>query len=326
MSAPDNGEFELIERLIEGLPASGPRVRLGPGDDAAVTEPGGATATTVDGFVEDVHFTLPEFPPEAVGRKALAATLSDLAAMGAEAGEAYAIVGLPDYLDPGFAERMHAGMAEVAARHGVELLGGDVSRAPLLVLGMTAVGHEPAETRFVPRSGATAGQRVVVTGELGGAAAGLMLLSGEGDVPEAAALRDRQLDPAPRLAEGLALAAAGAGAMIDISDGLGADSGHIARASGVRIEIELGRLPVQPGVEELAGSPEAALELAASGGEDFELLACLPAEHLEAASKAVLEAGGRLTEIGEVTDGEGVSLRMPDGSELKPRGYDHLDQ
>ncbi|MGZ5313528.1 MAG: thiamine-phosphate kinase [Solirubrobacterales bacterium] len=319
-------EFELIEAIRARLPATGDRTRVGPGDDAAVTEPAGATATTIDAVVEGVHFTLPEFSPAAVGRKALAASLSDLAAMGAEPGEAYVALGLPERFDEDFCLAIADGLGEVAAREGVAVGGGDLSRAPVLIVAVTAVGHEPTGGGFVTRAGARPGDAVAVTGELGGGAAGLRLLGGEpgpgGDL--AAALEARQTDPHPRLAAGVALAASGATAMIDVSDGLGADAGHLAKAGGVALEIELDRVPVQAGVEELAGDRDAALELAAGGGEDFELLACLHPETLAAASEAVSETGVELTEIGRVTEGAGVSLRMPDGSQIEPSGFDHL--
>jgi thiamine-monophosphate kinase len=322
-------EFELIRKLRAVLPGEGSRVRLGSGDDAAVTEPPGATATSVDAIVEGVHFTLPEFTPEAVGHKALAAALSDIAAMGAETGEAYVVLGLPadselgdEKLCVGIAE----GVARLARRTGTAVLGGDITRSPVLSVTVTAVGHEPRDAWLVSRSGARPGDVVAVTGELGGAAAALRLLDGTaaGEPPAPAALLARQFSPEPRLAAGRALADAGATAMIDVSDGLGADAGHLAEASGVGLEIEMGTVPVQAGVAEVAGGDTAALEMAAGGGEDFELLACLPPESFEAAASAVERAGTTLTGIGVVTSGGGVSLRLPGGGEIEPGGWDHL--
>lgn len=321
-------EFELIEKLRALLPGEGSRVRLGSGDDAAVTEPPGATATSVDAIVEGVHFTLPAFSPEAIGHKALAAALSDIAAMGAEAGEAYVVLGLPgngtggEDLCLGIAE----GIARLARRTGTAVLGGDITRSPVLSVTLTAVGHEPRDAWLVSRGGARAGDVVAVTGELGGAAAALRLLDGTavGEPPAPAALRARQFSIEPRLAAGRALADAGATAMIDISDGLGADAGHLAKAGGVRLEIEMGSVPVQAGVAEVAGGETAALEMAANGGEDYELLACLPPESFEAAVSAVEKEGTSLTGIGVVSSGSGVSLGLPGGAEVEPGGWDHL--
>jgi thiamine-monophosphate kinase len=296
------------------------------GDDAAVVEPRAASAITVDAIVDGVHFVLDSFGPEAVGRKALAASLSDLAAMGAAQGEAYVVVAAPAELSDEDLLGIADGLAETAVREEVAIAGGDLVRSPVLVVSVTAVGYEPGGARFVTRAGAKPRDVVAVTGELGGAAAAVELMdAGErrGDPADRGrGLLERQLDPTPRLREGRALAKAGATAMIDISDGLGADAGHLASASGRRIEIDLGRLPVADGVAEVTGGEQAALELAASGGEDFELLVAVPRDRFDAAAQAVDDAGSRLTEIGYVTDGQGVGLTLPSGGELQPSGFD----
>ena len=325
------GEFDLIAALRARLPAPGPRVLVGMGDDAAVTAPGGVTATSVDAIVEGVHFRRGSTPLEAIGRKALAAALSDLAAMGAEPGEAYIVLGVPPDLDePGCLELLE-GVQELAARTGTALAGGDISRSAVLFVAMTVVGHAPAAESLVTRGGAKPGDAVAVTGELGGAAAGLRMLEGEAagaDLPDevVSGLRARQLDPQPRLAEGRALAASGASAMIDLSDGLGADAGHIAAESGVRLEIDLSALPLQAGVAEVGVAiGEEPLDLAAGEGEDYELLACLPAESVDRARAAVAEVGNSLAVIGRCVPGEGgVKLSAPSGRELRVRGYDQL--
>jgi len=325
------GEFELLAKLREQLPPAGARVRLGSGDDAAVTVPGGATATSVDAIVEGVHFRRSEAPPQAIGRKALATALSDLAAMGAEAGEAYVVLGAPSDLAENEFDALLDGLLGLAEETGTTLAGGDLTRAPALTLAVTVVGHAPRADDFVRRSGARPGDVLVVTGELGGAAAGRLLL----DRPElgdelaestADRLRSRQLDPTPRLRSGQALAAASATAMIDLSDGLAGDAAHISAASGVALRIEAGSLPLAKGLAEVAAAAgQEPLQLAVSGGEDYELLAVLPPDRLEEATHLVAEAEETtLTEIGQVSEGEGAELRLPGGGLLEARGYDHF--
>jgi thiamine-monophosphate kinase len=325
------GEFELLAKLRERLPPGGARVQLGSGDDAAVTVPGGATATSVDAIIEGVHFRPGEAPPKLIGRKALATALSDLAAMGAEAGEAYVVLGAP--ADFGEKELLGLldGLLEVAAETGTTLAGGDLTRAPALTLAVTVVGHAPSAERLVRRQGAQPGDLLVLTGELGAATAGRLIL----DNPELSAavsaetaerLRARQLDPTPRLRSGRALAAAGAGAMIDLSDGLAGDAGHLADCSRVAMRIEAGSLPLAKGVAEVAAAAgRDPLELAAAGGEDYELLAALPASALGEASSRIGEAAETtLTPIGEAAAGEGAQIRLPGGGLLEPAGFDHF--
>jgi thiamine-monophosphate kinase len=325
------GEFELLAKLRERLPQAGPRVKIGSGDDAAVTVPGGATATSIDALVDGVHFRRGEAAAETIGRKALATALSDLAAMGAGAGEAYVALGAPDDLGEPELLALLDGMLELAAATETTLAGGDLTRAPALTLAVTVVGHAASAEQLVGRDGAQPGDLVVLTGEIGGAAAGRLLLDDPdlaAAVPAAVAeeLRGRQLDPSPRLRSGRALAAAGARAMIDLSDGLAGDAGHVAAASGVALEIEASSLPVSPGMAEVAAAAgRDRLRLAVSGGEDYELLATLPPEMFPAASAQVEAAGeATLTAIGTVADGEGVEIRLPEGGRLKTGGYDHF--
>jgi thiamine-monophosphate kinase len=326
------GEFELLAKLRERLPRDGPRVRLGSGDDAAVTVPGGATATSVDAIVEGVHFHRDEAELRLVGRKAMATALSDLAAMGAEAGEAYVVLGAPADLGEEDFLALLDGILELAAETGTTLAGGDVTRAPALTLAVTVVGHADAPEALVPRGGARPGDLLVLTGEIGGAAAGRLLLDRPelaGSVAETTAerLRARQLDPAPRLRSGLALAAAGARAMIDLSDGLAGDAAHLSAAGAVALRIDAGSLPLAKGVAEVAAAAgRDPLELAVAGGEDYELLAALPPDSLGEASTRIGEAAeATLTPIGEAVAGEGVEIRLPGGGILEaPRGYDHF--
>jgi thiamine-monophosphate kinase len=323
------GEFELLARVRERIPAAAGRVLVGSGDDAAVTVPGGATATSVDALVEGVHFSLETATLRQVGAKALATALSDLAAMGAEPGEAYVVLTVPDRLDEDDCLEALDGMLEVASATGTTLAGGDVTRGPVLAFSCTVVGHAATPGAFVHRDGARPGDALVLTGELGGAAAGLLLADAEvadPGLPEpvAASLRRRQLEPTPRLAAGRALAAGGARAMIDVSDGLGADARHLAEAGGVGLRIEAATLPIAAGVAEVAAAAgREPLALAISGGEDYELLAALPAEGLDLEALGAA-SGVELTRIGEVVAGEGVEIRLPGGRTLAPSGFDQL--
>ena len=328
------GEFELIERvrarLAEAGVDRGERLVLGSGDDAAVIEERGASAVSVDSVVDGVHFRRETASLAAVGRKALASALSDLAAMGAGAGEALVALGLPQDFDERAGAELLDGLVAGAREWKVALVGGDVVAAPVLFVSVTVLGPLADGSAAVRRDGAAAGQVVAVTGELGGAAAGLLLLDHPelGDAVDgqtAEALRARQLEPAPQLAAGRALASAGATAMIDLSDGLAGDAGHVAAASGARLTIEAERIPLAAGVAEIAAAAgRDPRELAASGGEDYELLACLPADALEAAMAVVSDAGVELTAIGEVATGTGVELRGADGKPLEASGFDQL--
>jgi thiamine-monophosphate kinase len=337
------GEFELLARVRERLPQPGALVLLGSGDDAAISRPGGVTATSVDALIDGVHFSREWSSPAQIGAKALAVALSDLAAMGAEPGEAYVVLGVPTDLDEDGCLELLDGMTRVAEETGTTLAGGDVTRAPALTLAVTVVGHAERPEDLVTRGGARPGDALVLTGELGGAAAGLLLLerSSASDIDHPGggsnsdALLARQLEPRPRLEEGRALAGAGATAMIDLSDGLGGDAGHIAEASGAALRIEASALPIAPGVTEVAEvAGRDPLELAVSGGEDYELLAAISPDRLAAATAAVAASadargdGGErlaLTQIGEVVAGEGIEIRLPDGALLKATGFDQLD-
>ena len=330
------GEFELIAALRErvaaaGVPAQSERLAVGSGDDAAVTTGSGASVISVDALIEGVHFDRRLASLHSVGHKALAAGLSDLAAMGAEPGEAYLQLGLPEAIDEAGCMELADGFAGVAAAHRLAIAGGDLSRAPALILAVTVVGYLSSAEGAVLRAGARPGDAIVVTGELGGAAAGLVVLRrpelADALAPEVAdALRRRQLEPNPRIVAGLQLARAGATAMIDVSDGLGADLAHLARASGVAARVDLDRVPVAAGVEEVARAARLdATDLAAGGGEDYELVATLPSERVGDAASALLAAGDvSLTEIGEVNEGGGVRLLDAAGAARPVAGFDQL--
>jgi thiamine-monophosphate kinase len=305
----------------------------GPGDDAAVVRAGGALAvTSIDTMVENVHFRLGEGWADAaeVGHRSLAGALSDLAAMGgARAGEAYVSLTLP----PGFSERealeLIAAARSLAGRCEVTIAGGDVVAGPVLAVTVTVVGWAQEPGELVGRDGARAGELVGVTGALGAAGALLSLQQGRAAAAaDATALLRRARRPQPRLLAGRALAGAGVSAMIDLSDGLATDAAHVGRASGAELLVTLEQLPLAPGVAEVAdalGVPPA--ELAAAGGEDYELCFCVAPDARAAVELALArcgEADAAPTWVGEVRAGPpGATLLGSGGDVVRAEGFEH---
>lgn len=338
-------EFEVID-LFSDRPPDPHRIEIGIGDDAAVVRTRGAVVITVDTAVDGIHFRQDWSRPEQIASKAIGAAVSDLAAMGAgDAGiEIYLSLGVPPGTEPDFLRTLARGVGEVAARHQITVAGGDTVASPVLFLAVTVTAHAIGADRLIRRSGAVPGDLVAVTGALGGARAGLWLLehpdrlpATPGNGPDGLSdagrqiLLERQLDATPRLTAGLELARAGATAMADISDGLVADFGHIADASGVRIAIEGERIPVETGLAAVAAAAGVdPLDLTLSGGEDYELAVTLPPERLIGARQALADHGVELTAIGEVrqSDGPGSSgvTVSVDGEvrEVLRTGYNHF--
>ncbi|MGZ4618792.1 MAG: thiamine-phosphate kinase [Frankiaceae bacterium] len=305
----DVGEFGLIERITRALGPQPAAVLLGPGDDAAVVAaPGETVVVSTDLLVEGRHFRFDWSTPYEVGRKAAAQNLADIAAMGASGTALLVGLAAPPALQLTVADGLVAGLRDEAAGVGAAVVGGDVVAAASVLLAVTALGDLQGR-RPVTRAGARPGDRVVVAGRLGCSAAGMRLIeSGERDNPIAGLHRC----PDPPYVLGPQLARAGATAMIDISDGLVADLGHVARASRVRIVLDVGALaafalgPVT--VDDVLG-----------GGEDHALAAMLP-------SAGRLPAG--CLEVGEVhalRDGqEAEVVDRRTGEVLSVVGFDHF--
>lgn len=330
------GEFELIDRIAARAVEPG-RLETGIGDDCAVVRGRDRVVTTVDTAVAGVHFQR-ERPARESAWKAIASAVSDLAAMGLGEGmEADLLValGVPRETPDSYLEGLVDGVVEAAAEFGVELIGGDVVAAPAVFLSVTAMAHVEAGTPLVTRSGARPGDLVAVTGPVGGAAAGLVLVEGA-EVPGISDLtRDLLLEcqvrPRPELAAAPVLAREGATAMIDVSDGLAADLGHIAVASGVSLRLRAGEIPIVPGAAETFAARGAdPLEAAITGGEDYVLAVTLPPDRFAAADSSLIEATGfELLAIGLVEEvpagaGAGVVFEAEDGSQLRAGGHDHF--
>lgn len=340
MPTSELSEFELIARLTSQLPPASEVVQ-GVGDDAAVLNcpPGSQLIATCDALVEGRHFLRVHTSAEQIGRRALAVNLSDLAAMGGEPRFALVSLILPPATEPTWLDDLYRGLLLEANEFGVAIVGGNiaVTDGPLIIditlLGVVAQG------KAVLRSGAHVGDRVCVTGTLGAAAAGL--LSFLKPFTEAHPALDQALDdvqsaqrvPRPRVAEGRALAASGlVTAMLDISDGLAGDLGHICERSGVGAVIEAGSLPISASTVQIATAHQRTpRDLALFGGEDYELLFTVPDNAVDQALAAVRAAGGSAVAIGWIVPAESgpsitLRLRLPDGTErpLAPRGWDHL--
>lgn len=302
-------EFELIYRYFAAL-GRGPAVDLGVGDDCAILrlDLGERLATTVDTVVEGVHFPEDAFP-EDVGYRAVAVAVSDLAAMGARPLGMTLAITLPA-VDELWLHTFSEGVAAAVARLQVPLVGGDTTRGPLTI-AVQAFGALPLEQGLL-RTGAAPGDRVCVSGTLGDAAAGLTVLNGEwrGSDEHADYLERRYYRPTPRLSLGQSLLGS-ASAAIDISDGLVADAGHIAAASGVKITIDPDTLPLSEALQTLPDR-DRALRWALTGGDDYELCFTLP-------EGEALPAG--CTCIGQVEAGEGVDCGLDLDNQT---GYRHF--
>jgi thiamine-monophosphate kinase len=276
---------------------------------------------TTDAVVEGVHFRRRDGPLEDVGHKALAVNLSDLAAMGARPRWFVCALAAPA-LDRAEVRALARGMAALARRYRVDLVGGNVARARELSLTVTA-GGELAGPAPLLRSGAQGGDALYVSGTLGAARLGLLSLAGAVERRFRRAER-RQRRPEPRVHLG-ALAAAHATAAIDLSDGLLADLGHLLASSRLGAELEADRIPVDPDVVRALGGRRA-LRAALLGGEDYELLLAVPGARAAAFERACARRGERVTRIGRLHLGRGMRVRDVEGRPLAaPRGgFDHF--
>ncbi len=328
------GEFGLIDvltKMISGAQdksaASYRKLLIGIGDDAAAWKSeAGTQLVTTDSLFQDVHFRLSTTPWYELGWKSLAVNLSDIAAMGGVPEYAVISLALPPTTEVEDVKALYRGMLDLARRFGVAIVGGDTCRAPLVSITVTVLGKaRDKDGKVLTRSAARVGDKIAVTGALGGASAGMEMLDKKlkFDAESSRQLKKAFLKPEPRVAEGQKLAEMGVKAAIDISDGLIADLKHVCESSRVGARVEVARIPVAPAVRtHFAGR---ALELAAAGGEDYELLFTASGEVID---KVRTKISCPVTIIGEIVAEKPGRVVMVDEHgepiDLNKSGWEHF--
>lgn len=334
MKVSELGEFGLIDLLARAVygaqnkqTAAWQQLIAGIGDDAAAWHSNNSVElATVDSLIQDVHFSLDTTSWEELGWKSLAVNISDIAAMGGVPRYALVSLALPGDTEVEDVTALYRGMIELAQQFEVAIVGGDTCASPLVTISITVIGNTGTHgNHMLTRSAARAGDQVAVTGYLGTAAAGFEMLTRKPKIdPEAAAaLKEAFLRPRPRIAEGRLLVEQGGRTAIDVSDGLISDLKHICRESNVSARIEVERLPVLPAVKSNFG--DRALELALSGGEDYELLFTASADII---ARVKASASCPITIIGEITADSADKVTLVD-AEGKPfhtdrPGWEHF--
>ncbi|MGP0630468.1 thiamine-phosphate kinase [Nitrospina sp. 32_T5] len=333
------GEFGLIARLASHIPHRSRRVVKGIGDDCAVySQPGGNyLVVTADALIETVHFDLNTTTPEQLGWKTVAVNASDVAAMGAAPRFAVLTLGIPKATKVNFLDRLYKGLGRACEAFGLDLLGGDtVSTPEHWMLSLTMVG-ETHKKRLFTRKGAKPGDAIVMTGTVGDSALGLQILQSpdkkwSGSTADRKHLIKRHLEPTARVKEATRLAKSRlrVTSMIDVSDGLAQDLGHLLSASEVGGELWETALPLSKPFEKtcIKNGLEAG-ELALGGGEDYELLFTLKSEDVKKLMGSFVNYGTPVTQIGEITARQGVTWVRTNGRRQtlrKPAGFNHFKE
>ena len=326
MKISELGEFGLIEMIakIAGKPGSD-ALLIGIGDDAACWRARGLQLATTDTLIEGIHFDLRHITWRELGWKSIAVNLSDIAAMGGQPRYALVTLGLPGDIEVDNIIEFYKGMAKLARKFDVQIVGGDMVGAPIVVITIALIGEAQDEGKILKRSAAEPGDLIAVTGHLGASAAGLAMMQSKIDLDKktAATLRKAHCKPNPRIEEGQTLARHGVKAAMDISDGLIIDIEKICIASDVGARIYSASLPIHPTVAK-AFSDEATV-FALSGGEDYELLFTAPQKIVSAVGKSLTCP---VTVIGEIVKGKGVKVFDENGKKLtlKDIGWDHFNK
>jgi thiamine-monophosphate kinase len=339
MTVADLTERELVARIQRHLPPAPAWLLVGIGDDAAVVEPerNRAEVLTVDALVEGIHFDRAFVPPDAIGHRALAVNLSDLAAMGAAPRLALLSMALPPALSVDDFDAIAGGIAALAAQHRVHVVGGNLTRSPgPLVIDVTVSGTVKRR-QALTRGGARPGDELYVSGTIGAAAAGLARLrevtSHKSQAASSARLEtsDLRLEtsylrPEPRIRLGLMLARnRAASGCIDLSDGLADGAHRIAEASGVGVVIDAGALPIEQAARAwFEARGEDPIRCALTGGDDYELLFSVRPRTGRRLREVERHGGVALTRIGRCTDGGGVLLQCGTDTSPVPQGYSHF--
>jgi thiamine-monophosphate kinase len=333
MRLKDIGEFGFIQRIRHGCLVRPERVVRGIGDDAAAFRTNGErlSLVTTDLLVERIHFRREAISGRDLGHKSLAVNLSDIAAMGGIAREAFVSIAIPETCKLGYLDAIYDGVKDLAARHSVNILGGDTTASARdLVLSITVYG-EVSETEILTRDVARPGDVIFTTGCLGDSRCGLELILNQipAETKELEALQAAHLHPEPHLSEGRWLASTGGvHAAIDVSDGLSSDLSHILEESGVGARIRAEALPISEALRyfcrRFAKSP---VEYALSGGEDYVLLVTAAADQAGRIARAFEAVFSRpLSAIGEITDSRVMELIRPNEAvtRIEPSGWDHF--
>lgn len=327
MKLADLGEFGFIERIRGAVARSeGTGVRLGIGDDCAVLElpPGQVLLTSTDLLIEEIHFRSDWSDWRALGSKCVSVNVSDVAAMGGSPRHLYLGLAIPGTMAMEDLDAFLEGFLETAAGYGAVLVGGDTCRSPgPLMISVTVEGAAPTE-QVATRSGARPGDSIYVSGTLGDSALALQRL--QADRPVTVELADRHHRPQARVALGRALAEAQLpSAMIDVSDGVLADLGHILEASAVGARLEQALFPLSSGFSQAMDEEPSLFELALSGGEDYELLFTVPADKEHVLAELISDVP--VTRIGTVTEAEQGFLLADEAGQVRPvkaKGFNHF--